>query len=65
MRDLIDEIRVIPRGKGEPVALEIVGDLAALMATEHGANSVTGSMVAGACNSQCSHRIPAPFRLSA
>jgi site-specific DNA recombinase len=47
VRDLITEIRVIPRGKGEPVALEIVGDLAALMATERDANSVTGSVVAG------------------
>jgi hypothetical protein len=41
---MITEIRVIPRGKGEPVSLEIIGDLAALMAD---ANSVTTSMVAG------------------
>jgi site-specific DNA recombinase len=47
VRDLITEIRVMPRGKGEPVALEIVGDLAALMATERDENSVTASMVAG------------------
>lgn len=53
VRDLIGEIRIIPKAKGEPVILEIAGDLAALMVTdaeivEHGANAVTASVVAGA-----------------
>lgn len=60
VRELIGEIRIIPRAKGLPVTIEIVGDLAALMVNEeHGANAVTGSVVAGARNSRCSHR-PAP-----
>ncbi len=47
VRGLVTEIRVVPRGKGEPVGLEIIGDLAALMAPERDANSVTASLVAG------------------
>jgi site-specific DNA recombinase len=50
VREMIVEIRVIPRGKGEPMGLEIVGDLAALMATERDANAAIAPMVAGACN---------------
>jgi hypothetical protein len=34
VRELIGEIRVIPQSKGEPVVLEIAGDLAALMSPE-------------------------------
>ena len=47
VRDLVSEIRVFPHGKGEAVGLEIVGDLAALMAPEREVNSVTVSLVAG------------------
>ena len=48
VREMITEIRVIPTAKGEPVGLEIVGDLAGLMTTERAENSVTASVVAGA-----------------
>jgi hypothetical protein len=50
VRELVGEIRIIPTLKGERVGLEIVGDLAALMILEQGANSVTGSVVAGVGN---------------
>ena len=49
VRELVGEIRNIPRGKA-PVALEIVGDLAALMAPEQEANTVMRSLVAGVGN---------------
>jgi hypothetical protein len=48
VRDLISTIRLIPRKKDEPVALEIVADLAALMAPAHEAGDFTVSLVAGA-----------------
>ena len=57
VREMITEIRITPRGKGQPVGIEIVGDLAALMATERDEHAVTVSMVAGAGFE------PATFRL--
>ena len=49
VRQLIGEIRILPAAvKGEPVALEIAGDLAALMVREGAIPSVTASVVAGA-----------------
>ena len=44
-RELILEIRIIPTAKGDPVEIEIVGDLAALMVSEP---AVTTAVVAGA-----------------
>ena len=41
VREMITEIRITPRGKGQPVGIEIVGDLAALMATERDEHAVT------------------------
>ncbi len=57
VREMITEIRIIPRGRGEPVGIEIVGDLAALVALERAVNTVTASVVAGAGFE------PATFRL--
>jgi hypothetical protein len=66
VREMIVEIRVIPRGKGEPMGLEIVGDLAALMATERDANAAIAPMVAGARNHRCrASPDHIPFRLAA
>ena len=66
VRELIDEIRIIPRGKGEPAGLEVVGDLAALMVLDQQQQVVTASVVAGARNSQHSHRpVNAKFLLVA
>lgn len=66
VRELVGEIRVIPAAKGEPVSLEIVGDLAALMGPENTAKSVTASVVAGARNSRRSDlREPVQFFLVA
>lgn len=48
VRELITTIRIIPAPRGQPVGLEIVGDLAALMAPEQPQNAVTALMVAGA-----------------
>ena len=51
VRQLIGEIRILPAAvKGEPVALEIAGDLAALMVREGAIPSVNASVVAGARN---------------
>ena len=47
VREMITEIRLIPRGKGEPAGLEIVGDLAAQMTTERDANAVAVAVGAG------------------
>jgi hypothetical protein len=48
VRQLIGEIRIRPGRKGEPVALEITGDLAALMVPQGAIRSMTTSVVAGA-----------------
>lgn len=50
VRQLVGEIRTIPLGNGEPVALDIAGDLAAPMVREGATPSVTASVVAGARN---------------
>ena len=48
VRELIIKIRIVPGNKGEPVGLDIVGDLAALMAAEPDGKTVTAMVVAGA-----------------
>lgn len=53
VRELVGEIRVIPTAKGDPVGLEIVGDLAALLVPNAAANVVTASVVAGAGFNLC------------
>ena len=47
VRDLINQVRVIPTPRGEPVKLEVEGDLAALLANDQG-TPVMSTMVAGA-----------------
>jgi hypothetical protein len=49
VRDLINQVRVIPTPRGEPVKLEVEGDLAALLANDQG-TPVMSTMVAGARN---------------
>jgi hypothetical protein len=48
VRDLIQRVRVIPTPRGEPVGLEIAGDLAAILNLNGGGTAVMSTMVAGA-----------------
>ena len=47
VRELITRIRVIPTPKGEPIGLEIAGDLAALLSANNEGTPVVSTMVAG------------------
>ena len=63
VRDLIDHILVKPSPRPDPVGLEVVGNLAALLSENTTGSKVAKSLVAGACNKQFS---PPPLhRLSA
>lgn len=59
-RELVMEVRITPNGRSEPVTIDIIGDLAALMEPKEG-KVVTSSVVAGTCNHQCSHDRTALF----
>ncbi len=50
LRELIDHIVVIPTPKPDPVRLQVVGNLAALLVCSDPVPEITGSVVAGACN---------------
>ena len=50
MRELITRVRVIPTPRGEPIGLEIAGDLAALLSVNNEGTLVVSTMVAGARN---------------
>jgi hypothetical protein len=50
VRDLIQQVRVIPEPRGEPVGLEIAGDLAAILNMNGDRTTVMSAMVAGARN---------------
>jgi len=72
LRGLIDEARIIP--VEEEYRIELKGELAGILALAQGVQKFGDSatqralqikMVAGACNIQCSHRVPAPFKLVA
>jgi len=52
VRELIDHIVISPTPKGEPVEIDLVGNLAALF-MEPSANRVVKAMVAGGRNGQC------------
>ena len=47
VRDLIQKVRVIPTPRGEPVGLEVAGDLAAILAMNGGGTAVMSTLVAG------------------
>jgi hypothetical protein len=47
VRELVTRVRVIPRQPGEPVGLEIVGDLAAILSVNETGPACMVSMVAG------------------
>jgi hypothetical protein len=50
VRDLIARVRVTPAPRGEPVGLEVEGDLAALLSVNDAGTPVMSTMVAGARN---------------
>jgi hypothetical protein len=50
VRELIQRVRVVPTPRGEPVGLEIAGDLAAILAMNGGGTAVMPMLVAGARN---------------
>jgi hypothetical protein len=50
VRDLIQRVKITPTPRGEPVAMEIAGDLAALLNMDEGGTPVMSTMVAGARN---------------
>jgi hypothetical protein len=68
VRELVNEVVAIPTPGREPMKLELVGNLAALL-MEPSANRVVKAMVAGARNGQCRTFTTATrwalFRLSA
>lgn len=47
VRDLIQRVKITPTPRGEPVAMEIAGDLAALLNMDEGGTPVMSTMVAG------------------
>jgi site-specific DNA recombinase len=47
VRELIQRVRVVPTARGEPVGLEIAGDLAALLTVNEKGTSSMASLVAG------------------
>ena len=50
VRELITRIRVMPTSRGEPVGLEIAGDLAMLVTQNEPGTALVPSVVAGARN---------------
>jgi hypothetical protein len=79
VRGLVESIVLNPAADGggkKTLTIDLKGHLAGILALgsatkkKKGANGAPDlekqiKLVAGACNSQCSHRIPAPFRLAA
>jgi hypothetical protein len=73
LRSLIKIIKVTPGTNRGEVELELHGELAAILTVGQGKKNGNGtpaspiqvSVVAGARNSQCSHRIRAQFKLAA
>ncbi|HEY1243435.1 MAG TPA: recombinase family protein [Hyphomicrobiaceae bacterium] len=59
VRELITRVRVIPTPKGEPIGLEIAGDLAALLGANNEGTPVVSTMVAGARFSRDRHILSA------
>lgn len=56
VRELIRNVRILPTPKGQPVGLEIVGDLAALMQPAPREAALSVSVVAGARNGRYGQR---------
>jgi hypothetical protein len=53
VRQLITQIKVTPAPKGEPVGLEVAGDLAALLTVNAGGTPVVRTLVAGGRSPFC------------